>query len=165
MHWFFRFSLCALLTASLAATVSYVEPDWLADLNLDFWRLPQYEGALQREHQRGENLKELYRAVLARMEAKNAVGQNLVAGRITLAEATHRFRELCAQAPRVLDSIYLSEHGRTNAERLCRHTIGWVKSTLTDRPREARELGRRLEAELESYLDRYGTVPLPPESS
>jgi hypothetical protein len=165
MDWLFRLTVSTLLVGCLLRGVAYVQPDWLADLDLDFWRLPEYQQALERERQRADSLQVLYQGVLDRSEAKSAVALELVAGRITLAEATERFRKLYAESPGMLDSVYLNTKGRTNAERLCRHTIGWVKSTLNDRPREASELGRRLEAQLEAYLERYGTVPLPQESN
>jgi hypothetical protein len=165
MHWLSRLTVSTLLAGCLLRGVAYVQPDWLADLELDFWRLPEYQQALERERQRADSLQALYQGVLDRSEAKRAVGLELVAGRITLAEATERFRELYAESPGMLDSIYVNAKGRTKAEQLCRHTISWVKSTLHDKPREARELGRRLEAQLEAYLERYGTVPLPQEPS
>jgi hypothetical protein len=165
MQWLFRLTVGTLLMSCLLRGVAYFQPDWLDELDLQFWRLPEYQEALVREDRRKADLEALFQTVLDHSGTKSAVGRELVAGRMTLAEATERFRELFSHSPGALDAVYLSEQGRTKAERLCRHTIRWVQSTLNDRPAEAREVGRRLEAQLDAYLERYGTVPLPQPSS
>ena len=113
------------------------------------------------ERLRSEDLEVQGRECFARMAAKCYVADDLLGGRISLAEATGRYHDLCADPPHLLDIISRYERGRTEEERLCRHVIRWMGQTALERGLEVEEVNRRLEAQLAAYLEHYGTVPLP----
>jgi hypothetical protein len=156
-----RLSTSALLVGGLVATACFFRPDALSDVGLDFWRLPEYQEALWRERHRERRLNALDQVIRARIDAKHEVAADLIADRITLAQATSRFRSLCLEPLNVLECICPYERGATQQERLCRHVIFWVASRLADHPEAEKQLTLRLEGQLQEYLDHYGTVPQP----
>jgi hypothetical protein len=83
---------------------------------------------------------------LQRLQVKQAVIADLIAGRLTLLEAAARFRGCATEAE--------------DPELTARAVIGWAHLALRDRPEEADAVGDRLEAELRQHLARHGAVRL-----
>jgi hypothetical protein len=108
-----------------------------------------------------EEIGERQRRVLARMRAKDAIAEDLIAGRLTLVEAAARVRDLPDGFDGWLGLLPPDEQGAGDGETLCRHVIAWARVVLADRPDKAAAVGRRLEAELAAHLKRHGTVTLP----
>jgi hypothetical protein len=88
-----------------------------------------------------------HRQALQRVEGKQQVIADLIAGRLDLLEAAARFAHL---QPGFSD----------DGERLCRSVIGWAYLALSDRPERAEALTERLEQELAAHLERHGVVRL-----
>jgi hypothetical protein len=87
------------------------------------------------------------RALLAGLWLKQQAVVAVIDGRISLWEAAARFRS--------------AQPAPADAEALCRSVIGWVGLALSDRPERAELVTRRLEQELQGYLDRFGRLPSP----
>jgi hypothetical protein len=81
---------------------------------------------------------------LQRLHGKQQIVADLIGGRLSLLEASSRFRAL-------------SDDGRTE-EAACREVIGWAHLALRDRPETADAVSTRLEEELERYLSCHGTA-------
>jgi hypothetical protein len=97
-----------------------------------------------------------------RMEGKQQVTLDLIAGRLTLPEAAARFKVLNdtpADCPCRYDMV---AEGKSPEERLCRQVINWAVTEVaqTSEP-EALALWERLEAELQALRHRDGGVRLP----
>jgi hypothetical protein len=97
-----------------------------------------------------------------RMEGKNQVTRDLIAGRITLPEAAARFKVL-NETPADCPFNYENKaEGNSEGERLCRQVINWAVTEVAQTSEaQAQALSQRLEAELQVHLRRDGTVWLP----
>jgi hypothetical protein len=87
------------------------------------------------------------RALLAGLQLRQQAVVAVIDGRMSLWEAAARFRS--------------SQRTPADGEALCRSVIGWVGLALSDRPERAELVTRRLEQELQGYLDRFGRLPSP----
>jgi hypothetical protein len=73
----------------------------------------------------------------------------VIDSRLRLLAAAARFREIDRKNPLFqLDAFRRGNAGRSDVERYCHAVIGTVRAHLVDRPGQAEEQGRRLEAEL-----------------
>jgi hypothetical protein len=97
----------------------------------------------------GGPAREEYRRTLERLQARQQVVADVIAGRLRLMEAAARFRDAQGACPTEDD------------ERLCRAVIGWVYLALSDRPERAEALSQELERELLTVLSHHGAVRLP----
>src|SRR5688572_21939991 len=88
---------------------------------------------------------------LARVAAKQAVVDQVIAGRLSLVEGAARFRAAAAGPARA------DEDG----EGMCRTVIGWAELTLSDCPERAVVVAERLEEELRKHLSRPGGAGRP----
>jgi hypothetical protein len=103
-----------------------------------------------------------YRRALQRVEAKQQIIADLIEGRLTLLEATARFRE--AHLGSAGEGAYgrlLATAGSEDGEHLVRAVIGWVHLALRDRPERAEALSEELEQQLQAHLATHGVVRLP----
>jgi hypothetical protein len=138
-----------LLVAVLGAVLYAVRPACLAQLGLDVWELP----ALLEKLREGERTGEKYARELERIAVmerrKQAVVQELIAGRLALAEATWRFHQVDDGSDWVALKEFRYKHpGEGDDVLRCRLVIHWVKLTLCERPEECRAVVARLDAEL-----------------
>jgi len=114
---------------------------------------PKWGHALEEATEHAFALDAQQRAVHQRMESKNQVAWEVIAGRLPLTEAAARFRDLCSSSPYFNEERYLTFNpGVSDEERYCRVLIAWVRMVLYDRPEHAREVATRLEAELAKRL-------------
>jgi hypothetical protein len=98
---------------------------------------------------------------LQRLQAKQEIVAQLVAGRVSLVEAASRFR--AASQPVTEGSSYavFARQGQDSDERVCRTLIGWAYLALCEYPERAEAVSNRLETDLQEILDRQGYVCLP----
>src|SRR5687767_1238703 len=108
MSRFFRLVLSlAVASGLLAAVLMVMSSGQLADLGLDFWNLPQWQRDLEESVRRREDLTRQEERLLNRLAAKQAVIENLIAGRLSLKEATAHFRALNEADPTSLEAMRL----------------------------------------------------------
>ena len=89
------------------------------------------------------------------MQAKQAIVNQVIEGRLPLLEAAARFQAAQRSSP--------ERSALTDTEAICRALIGWVHLALSDRPEQADRISDRLERELQSALERFGgKLSLPP---
>jgi hypothetical protein len=91
--------LCVLLALSVLAILLLLAPSWAAALGLDLWDLPATMGEMARQEEQGERLEAQTREASLRVAAKEEVTGQAAEGKLTLAEAVVRFRQLDADAP------------------------------------------------------------------
>jgi hypothetical protein len=111
-------------------------------------------GWLQRERARSGELDERRAAVQERYAGKHRIAADLLAGRLTFAEALARSRALHA-ADRFGPPAGLPRSYVIDDEKLGRQLVLYAEDTLADRPDRAEALAR-LERELRHYLERRG---------
>src|SRR5262245_19180711 len=112
-----RLALCTVYLYSLLASLNHVYPGWLDALTSEANHL----AAMQRRH---EELQEQMTAPLACEEAKRGIVEELLAGRLTLAEAATRFHDINNRQP----GFNWTEHhrnfsGRSDEERVWREVV------------------------------------------
>jgi hypothetical protein len=105
-------------------------------------------GTLQAEGVGLVSTRERHRQALQRLQAKQGIIADLIAGRLGLLEATARFRAV--QQDRSEDD-----------ETLCRTVLGWLRLALSDRPERAEALSAALQRSLDDHLSRPGGLRLP----
>jgi hypothetical protein len=86
------------------------------------------------------------------LEAKDEVAREVIAGRMTLAEAAARFRTIDASRPPHLPVHLDVVPGSSDEERICRQVIAYVENNLEGRPDRDAVLAR-LEADLRRHLE------------
>jgi hypothetical protein len=97
---------------------------------------------------------------IQRCKAKEDVVRDVIAGRLTLLEAAARFRDVNASWPKARAVLQQAYAGLPYELALCRQVIAYAEVELRWSDQKDRVL-RRLEAELEEHLRRYGKVCLP----
>jgi hypothetical protein len=121
---------------------------------------PEWSGALPRAidplRRTGDALDDRIAAMGRKMELKQAVLDDLIAGRRTLADAVARVREIEDRYPEFADHLrsYLIEQypGRGFDECLARNLLQKASYALQYTPDQARAVMARLEAELDAYV-------------
>jgi hypothetical protein len=97
---------------------------------------------------RGEELSQQCQYALERHQAKNQIARDLIAGRLSLAEAAARFAELPHPSQRMREMLRFY-HGTaaTDEEIMSQHVIDWACLLLEEEPARAAAVRHRLENE------------------
>ncbi len=104
----------------------------------------------------------LPKAVLAGLQQKQAIINQVIAGRLPLTEAADRFQIAHQAAGACLERATGVPSHAIDSEELCRTIIGWVYLTLSDRPEHADQVSERLEHELREQMKKNGPTLAPP---
>lgn len=147
---FTRIAAIAALSAALAVTV-YLSPSLAATAGVDVWNLPDLQEQLDDATEQGRELDssdEMYRR---RIEVKEALMADLIAGRVTLAEATDRFLTLSALHPEQLDAIRAAFPGSSDREKVARNVVQYANSRIPAGPQKAAVVAR-FEAEFDQLV-------------
>jgi hypothetical protein len=163
MNVYVRTLSCAALLGTALIGLSQLRPAWATRYGLDWWSLPELHEELRRGEEEGAAMQPRAEVLEARMLAKGRVVAELRAGRLTLLQATARFRDLNTPIEGVHDDLRGRVAGATEEERLCRQVILWAwAADLEVSPDAAEQPRARLEAELERLLaENNGIVRLP----
>jgi hypothetical protein len=155
-------SVVALLGTALAALNQY-RPAWAARMQFDWWSLPALHEQIRRGEQESADLDARCREITARVLAREAVIRDLRAGRLTLAQAAARFRDINGPDGKAPLEVAGRFGGATEEERLCRQVIAWAEVVARyESPGAAEPMRRGLEAELAALLARNsGVIRLP----
>jgi hypothetical protein len=105
------------------------------------------------EQEREALLDARLKVTLGRIDYRQKVVEDLVAGQITLASAAAKFEELNATYAGGTAAV-LSFPGVSEEESRYRQVIGQVKVMFENRPSEASVIVERLEAELRKHMGR-----------
>jgi hypothetical protein len=108
---------------------------------------------------RAEQLEVERTFLLGRIEVKRQLAAEVVARRLTLAEAARRFRILHQQATIHLTMPEPVPPNPSEEEEFCREVLGYVEDALTSRPDEADAVRTWLEEELWDHLALQGPRP------
>lgn len=109
-------------------------------------------------------LDERYRLLRARLEAKQAVVDEVLRGQLTLLEAAAHFHAWNQRPPQADGLVRQCYPGATEIEQVCRQVISFVEGSLEGRPEEAERINMLLETELQRHLH-AGTLCLPERSA
>jgi len=160
---------CALRVISVGllavlAAVAWTWPDLLEHCGLDLAAGARCREEQARARHRDEAVARRYAVSLQRTHAKQAIIDDLIAGRLTLVEAARRFI-LVNETPVICQDDYRAIYpGRSDGEKACRQVLRWVESHLeTLTPSQADALRRRLDAEWHEGLRLGGGIVVLPD--
>ncbi|MDB5309244.1 MAG: hypothetical protein JWO38_3446 [Gemmataceae bacterium] len=148
-------SLAALaLSLGLAHAIS---SDWVGELGLDVWNLPEQTRIIDRENARYERLAIDGDCLREQIAASGEVVAGLTAGRARLATAAEELEAINRdRAGMMLVLEYNFPDASTDQQRLARWAIEEVRRRLQDDPSRQAEVVERLEGEFETMCQADG---------
>lgn len=122
---------------------------------------PAWQGTVEDLRALERELDEKSAGVLRRVVEKQRLAHEVCEGRMTLLEAAARFRDLNTMPP-AFRAEYLTTAfaGGSEAERLCRHVLAFVRAELPLAASQAEEMTARFEAVLQAHIE-SNTLQLP----
>jgi hypothetical protein len=151
MKALFRLAGCAGFLGLCFAGTYALFPGLPARVGLDFAEWARCQRAIASETDRAEELSRRQLRSRERMRDKDRIALDLIAGRLSLAEAARRFAELPDAPAWLWVQLRVDYAGASKEEGMCRHLIDWACELLWDRPGQAEALRRRLGAELRAH--------------
>src|SRR5258708_6340998 len=104
--------------------LGFAQPGWLQGFQPELPRLPESRSVVSAEDELPEELRQRCQILVARLQIKLRVVEDLCAGRLTLLEAATRFRELDRLLPTNLpDQFRLRFPGASDEECYCLKVI------------------------------------------
>src|SRR5438128_1397708 len=153
-----RWAAAALLCLVPLASMTYADPDWPADAGLDLWNVPSLRAQIDRWQRQGHELDDRLRATQRRLDFKNRVATEVLAGEMTLREAARAYRAANANNPQFVPQMRLVYLTGSEDELHARNVIGMIRGIL-ERDRQQDEKVARFEKELQA-MKRCGEVEL-----
>jgi len=134
--------------------VAVVHPNWAQSLGADVWNVPALNDQVREAANESNRLDAEDGDVRQRIELKETLIDELLAGRATLTETTEKFMTLNSTRPQYMAVIRASYPGETDQEKMAQNVISFV---LTRAPAERQDaVVRQLEAELRQMVARSG---------
>jgi hypothetical protein len=151
-----RFSVSprrVLLALLVSAAVVAANPTWAAAIGLDVWNLPALRQCMETEDAKRRAFAYEDAELFRRMDLKDRLVAELIAGRTTLADVTEEFVALNRDRPGYTTTIRATYPGQTDEERTARNVLGYVSQRMGDLPpaRQA-EVMARLESEFARFV-------------
>jgi hypothetical protein len=144
-----RRALVAAFALTVVVTLA-VHPTWAQSIGADVWNMPTLRESVRNAEAEGERLDAEDAEVLSRIRMKESIVTDLVAGRITMAEATDQFTELCAPHPAQMEVIRDRFPGATDREKIAHNVIAFALQRVDPDQRDA--IASRLENDLRQML-------------
>jgi len=127
-----------------------VHPTWASSIGADVWNMPSLKEELRANTEEASVLANQDDEIRHRISLKEVIIADLLANRITLAEATEQFTVMNASRPQYMTMIRSSFPGETDQEKFARNVISFA--LLRVKPQERDALNHRLEKELHLML-------------
>ncbi len=127
-------------------------PGWLTATGLDAWNAPSLRRQVAVNVQEADRLSGRINTVTEQILAKDRLAAELVAGRITLADAAEQFEAMMVTQPQVAATIRAKyPDAATDRERAARHVVDYANLRTAD-PAARDRLAVRMSAELETLF-------------
>jgi len=123
-----------------------VHPTWAQSIGADVWNVPGLREEMRDTRSETDRLEAEDEQVRRRIAVKDAIADDLLAGRITLNEAVERFAEMLPTRSKHMAAIRDRYPGTTDREKIAHHTIAYT--ALHASPAERTAIAERLHAEL-----------------
>ncbi|MCI0463915.1 MAG: hypothetical protein L0Z62_43835 [Gemmataceae bacterium] len=147
MQMLARLALSVSVLGLLLGAACFTRPAWMARMNLDVWELPELLSWAEQERQREAELNDLATTLLGRMELKEQVQKELIAGRVSLTGAAARYRRLVPPTHYFWDHLRCTYPSMSDSESLCQYLVDCALLAVRDHP-ERGQVQARLRAEL-----------------
>jgi hypothetical protein len=152
-----RFVVAGAFVSGVAG-VGVANPEFAADVGLDFWNLPELNGEIDKCRKQNDELEQQTRNTMARMAAKLRVVDETHDGILTLREAALRFRNLNAGNPMFTEQARLNRPNCSDDECQYWNVIDCARNTIGRYP-DLDQFVSRITEELQSLKER-GDSPL-----
>jgi hypothetical protein len=136
----------AALAALAALATLAAHPTWARSLGVDVWNLPALQRQMRAIVDERAHLDAANDGLHRRMAVRKAIAAELVAGRITLAEAVARFSAPGVMPPEQMEWARYTLPEKTDEERVARLVINYALDQLA--PEDQPAAARRWEDEL-----------------
>jgi hypothetical protein len=136
--------------ALVVITALAVHPTWARSLGADVWNMPALTEQVRTTETEGTRLAAEDTEVQRRIAIKDAIVTELLAGRITLADATDQFTAMNTSRPHYMAAIRDTFPGATDREKMARNVISFATPRVAGAAQSA--TASRLEAELQQML-------------
>jgi hypothetical protein len=146
-----RLCIGVVVTSVLLVGWARARPECWGGPAKDISQLPDILSQIAADQQLGAELENRSAALHRANDAKQDVTREVLAGRMTLAQAVECYRKIHENLPIPWASMRKNYQGETDQERFGRNVISWVQSEAEDRP-EMQETLARLDAEFERFL-------------
>jgi hypothetical protein len=124
---FARLSGLALIALVLAIPVAAIaNPTWAASVGLDVWNVPALQEQNAVADERNRNLEDANQELHSRIDVKEGLIRNLIAGRTTLAAVRDQFLILDQDRPDYMFVIRQNKPGATDEEAMTHNVIGYT---------------------------------------
>jgi hypothetical protein len=120
----------------------------------DYYESRRWQLVLEQAEREAAELDRQAEKIRQRRLARDELCRDLIAGKITLAQAGRRLRDLPDQPIGFVEKLRIGEEGDTDEQRLCNHIIDRACNLLHSEPVKAEALRRRLKAELRASESR-----------
>jgi len=148
VNQFLRLACCASILGLFFVGIYFVCPALLDDAGLDFSEWARCQQIFDSESERGEELSQRHGQSVKRLMAKDEIARDLIACKLSLAEAVKRFDDLPSPPARMHELIRLQFGGASDEESMSRHVIEWACQLLGDQPDKVAAQRARLENEM-----------------
>jgi hypothetical protein len=161
MNALLRVSLCAGAMATAFIVLEFARPGWFQSLEPELPRLSESSSRMVADDESAEQLEMQRQMVLARLQLKRQIVEDLCAEKLSLLEAAARFRDL----DKILPDRFPSHFARyfpcgSDEECYCLRVIMATQAQLASLNKPYAALIVRLRAELEQKLA-TGNLQLP----
>lgn len=143
-----RVTLTGLMFVGASALALF--PTWVQSVGADVWNLPSDEASIRENARANDRITQQNDETLRRIAIKESIVEELLAGRLTLAEATDQFVEMNAARPECLNRIRAEYPGSGDREKTARNVISFA--IVHTKPAERAGVQLRLERELQRML-------------
>jgi len=152
-------SVLAALALGGLAGMSQAVPEWVEDSGLDFWNLPRVNRQLELQARRTEDLDARLENTFSRIEIRQRVVDQILAGQMSLREAAAKFRELTQAVPKHVELVKLHYPDMSEDEMYCRYVLDYLWRGCGF-PKEPTPVLLKLQRELEHARHQAGGVRL-----
>lgn len=147
-------SLLLLVPVALAAAA----PAWASAVGLDVWNYPTLRAEVEQQVERERVFVAHDDDIRRRIEIKEVLVGDLIAGRTTLADVTAQFLALNRSQPAYLEALRSAYPGGTDEETTARSVLGFVTPRLSgESPERRAEVMTRLEVEFCNLAETHPT--------
>jgi hypothetical protein len=145
-------ALSILLAAPVA--VAATAPEWATAVGLDVWSIPALQAEIDDQVERERALVAQDDDIRRRIEVKETLITDLIAGRATLTDVTAQFLSLNRAQPHYLQTLRAAYPSPTDEETVARTVLGFVATRMYAEPADRRgEVMARLDAELSRLVE------------
>lgn len=148
---FSRLAVIALIAPAAVAFAAH--PELVSRFGLDVWNVPDLRAQVEESAQRGLALDAAHDDVRSRIDLKETLVEELIGGRICLAEVAFQFMVLNEGHPEYMAAIRRTYRTGTDLQRTARNVVDYTLPRLEgETPSRQAEVTARLNAELADLL-------------